>query len=102
MARLNTFCIIGHPYDAFVSRKNTPLTIKQGPVDDCYLLVALDCIFNSGDEARQLLASKFTQTLLGLTVRIKRNNQSTRLDSQKMRGKYIHVYDRNTDEDVFL
>ncbi|HAT1659356.1 TPA: hypothetical protein I8Y75_001476 [Legionella pneumophila] len=82
--------------------KNTPLTIKQGPVDDCYLLVALDCIFNSGDEARQLLASKFTQTPLGLTVRIKRNNQSTRLDSQKMRGKYIHVYDRNTDEDVFF
>lgn len=82
--------------------KNTPLTIKQGPVDDCYLLVALDCIFNSGDEARQLLASKFTQTPLGLTVRIKRNNQSTRLDSQKMRGKYIHVYDRNTDEDIFF
>ncbi|AMP88999.1 hypothetical protein [Legionella pneumophila] len=82
--------------------KNTPLTIKQGPVDDCYLLVALDCIFNSGDEARQLLAAKFTQTPLGLTVRIKRNNQSTRLDSQKMRGKYIHVYDRNTDEDVFF
>ncbi|TIE30313.1 hypothetical protein DIZ73_08030 [Legionella pneumophila] len=82
--------------------KNAPLTIKQGPVDDCYLLVALDCIFNSGDEARQLLASKFTQTPLGLTLRIKRNNQSTRLDSQKMRGKYIHVYDRNTDEDVFF
>lgn len=82
--------------------KNAPLTIKQGPVDDCYLLVALDCIFNSGDEARQLLTSKFTQTPLGLTVRIKRNNQSTRLDSQKMRGKYIHVYDRNTDEDVFF
>ncbi|HAT8182056.1 TPA: hypothetical protein GDG03_06320 [Legionella pneumophila] len=82
--------------------KTTPLIVKQGPVDDCYLLVALDCIYNSGNEARQLLASKFTQTPLGLTVRIKRNNQSTRLDSQKMRGKYIHIYDRNTDEDVFF
>ena len=78
------------------------LIIQQGPVDDCYLLVSLDCIFNSGTEARELLKSKFTQTADGVTVRIKRNIQSANLKSEKMKGKYTYSYDRLTDEDIFF
>lgn len=102
MPTLNINWIIVIKMTPLFPGKNKPLTLQQGPVDDCYLLVALDCIFNSGDEARDLLASKFKRTPVGLSVRIKRNNQSTHLKTDKMSGKYIHTYDRLTDEDVFF
>lgn len=42
--------------------ENTPITIKQGHTGDCYLLTAIDCILNSGEEGLPLVKSLFTQT----------------------------------------
>lgn len=81
---------------------NSPLIIKQAATGDCYLLAGIDCIYNLGEEARQLLKSKFKQTDEGVEVRIKHTSQSVYLASQKMHGKYIHQYDSKTNEDVFF
>lgn len=79
-----------------------PVVMRQGSVDDCYLLVSLDCIVNSGPEGLELLKSKFTQTSEQVIVRIKRNNQSVYLTSEKMGGQYIYVYDQSAEEDIFI
>ncbi|CEG55803.1 sbcc family protein [Legionella fallonii] len=80
---------------------NTSITLNQGKAGDCYLLAALDCVFNLGSEGRDLIKSLFTETKDGVTVRIKRTNQSAFLKPEKMEGKYGYFHDTNTDEDVF-
>ncbi len=79
-----------------------PIILTQGSADDCYLLASLDCIVNSDPEGLALLKSKFTQTSEQVIVRIKHNNQSDYLTSEKMGGQYIYVYDQSTNEDVFI
>ncbi|MCL9683642.1 hypothetical protein [Legionella maioricensis] len=79
-----------------------PLILKQGEVDDCYLLASLDCIFNGGAEYLQLLKSKFVRTKDGVTLRIKRTDQSAYLKPEKMKGKYTYFQDTLTNEDVFI
>ena len=63
-----------------------PIILTQGSADDCYLLASLDCIVNSDPEGLALLKSKFTQTSEQVIVRIKHNNQSDYLTSEKMGG----------------
>lgn len=85
--------------------ENTPITIKQGHTDDCYLLTAIDCILNSGEDGLPLVKSLFTQTKEGVALRIKRTEifySSSNLTPEKLQGKYTYHYDRATNEDVFF
>ncbi|MBL7481560.1 hypothetical protein [Legionella bononiensis] len=86
-------------------KDGTPITIIQGQTGDCYLLTALDCIMNSGDEGLQLVKSLFTETEDGVYLRIKRTEiyaTSNNFNPDKMKDKYTHHYDPATNEDVFF
>ena len=86
-------------------KDGTPITITQGQTGDCYLLTALDCIMNSGDEGLQLVKSLFTETEDGVYLRIKRTEiyaTSNNFNPDKMKDKYTHHYDAATNEDVFF
>lgn len=83
----------------------TPITIIQGQTGDCYLLTAIDCILNSGNEGLQLVKSLFTETEDGVYLRIKRTEihaTSNNFNPDKMKDKYIHHFDPLTNEDVFF
>ncbi|KTD42371.1 hypothetical protein [Legionella quateirensis] len=86
-------------------KDDTPITITQGQTGDCYLLTALDCIMNSGEEGLQLVKSLFTETEDGVYLRIKRTEiyaTSKNFNPDKMKDKYTHHYDPATNEDVFF
>ncbi len=82
-------------------RDDVAITLSQGKTGDCYLLAALDCVFNLGKEGRDAIKSLFTETDDGVIVRIKRSKQSAFLKPEKMKGKYEYFHDTITDEDVF-
>jgi hypothetical protein len=81
-----------------------PISIKQGKIGDCYLLAALDCILNSGQEGRDAVTSRFTLTQEGgVIVRLKRPpNPYTYPKKSKLMGKYTHYYNKSHNEDVFF
>ena len=78
------------------------ITMRQGRVGDCYLLTALDCIFNSGEEGHKLIKSLFTPVRGGVEVRLKCSDLSENLRPAMMRGKYRYFYDEARNEDVFF
>ena len=80
---------------------NAKVTIKQGETGDCYLLAALDCIFNANDEAYELIKSLFTEMRDGVEVRIKCTDQSDNLRPMNLHGKYAYHHDPIRQEDVF-
>ena len=81
---------------------NGPITIKQGPVGDCYLMAALDCIFCAEDAGYESVKSLFKSVRGGVEVRFKRTDQSVHLKKGRLRGKYEYVHDRVLNEDVFF
>lgn len=83
-------------------KKGQPITIKQGKTGDCFLLSSLDCIFNNETDGVGAVRTKFKQTEAGVTLRIKRTDESMKLHSEKMNGKYTCIYDPVTDEDVIF
>lgn len=94
--------VIGHCMLTLFPHQNTPIIIQQGGVGDCYLLASIDCLLHSGDEGCNLLKSMFTETELGVYVRIKRSEQSHNLDLDRITAKYGYFYDTSTEEDVFF
>ncbi len=82
--------------------QNTPIFIKQGHVGDCYLLAALDCIFNSGPAGYDHVKSLFTEAPDGVYVRLRHNGLSVHLNPAKLVGKYVYSYDKEKNEDVFF
>ena len=82
--------------------QNTPIFIKQGNVGDCYLLAALDCIFNSGPAGYDHVKSLFTEAPDGVYVRLRHNGLSVNLNPAKLAGKYVYSFDKEKNEDVFF
>lgn len=78
-----------------------PIYIEQGKTGDCYLLTFLDCIFNSKDGYAHI-KSMFHETVNGIEVRVKQNEQSKHLRKDSVRRKYKHHYDFDRHEDVFF
>lgn len=81
---------------------NGRIIMQQGSTGDCYLLAALDCIFNAGDEGYGLIRSLFTHVRGGVEVRFKCTDQSSNLQHDKLQGKYGYFYDHSRNEDVFF
>lgn len=79
---------------------HTPIIIKQGNANDCYLLTSLDCMLSEDDEGKNLIRSLFTEHPDGsVSVRIKRTDQSINLVPQNLIGKYQYFW--NVNEDIF-
>lgn len=83
-------------------RNDSPIFIEQGATGDCYLLAALDCIFNGGNESAELIKSLFTPSKNGVEVRLKCTDQHANLKPMKLRGKYSYYFDKDKNEDVFF
>ena len=82
---------------------DTPIFIRQGKAGNCYMLAALDCIFNSGPESYQLIKGLFTNTTDNtVTVRLKHSAQSDNIKPHMMAGKYTYFHDLAHNEDVFI
>ena len=79
-----------------------PIVIQQGSVGDCYLLAALDCIFNSGPKGYHAIKSLFIKKPHGVMVLLKHNDQSTNLNDDKLLTKYHYSYDEKRNLDVFF
>jgi hypothetical protein len=77
------------------------ITLKQGKAGDCYLLAALDCIFNT-PQGRAKVKSLFRESATGYTLRIKRSPSNSFLQFKKLEGKYQYFFDESTQEDVFF
>lgn len=66
-----------------------PLFIKQGQGGSCYLLAALDCVFNTPLEEHKFIKDMFQRTADGgIEVRIKQNIYSQDLQPDLVRRKY--------------
>ncbi len=81
--------------------ENLPITIKQGNTGDCYLLAALDCIFQS-KEGYDQIKSLFKEVPGGVEVRIKAARHLTDSNRENMQGKYAYYYDSVRGEHVFF
>ncbi|HGC5941931.1 TPA: hypothetical protein ACIZCU_002786 [Legionella pneumophila] len=83
-------------------QKGHPVAIKQGRSGSCFLLACLDCLLNGEAEGADVVRKKFKQTTSGVTLRIKRTDNTMKVQWKKMAGKYTYSYDPRTDEDVIF
>ncbi|MDF1930787.1 hypothetical protein PGH45_12915 [Legionella pneumophila] len=83
-------------------QKGQPIAIKQGGSGSCFLLACLDCLLNGEAEGVDVVWKKFKQTTSGVTLRIKRTDNTMKVQWEKMAGKYTYSYDPRTDEDVIF
>lgn len=86
-------------------KNNEKITIFQGKAGDCYMLAALDCLFNS-NTGLERVRSMFNEYSHGIELKINRNKFSENMLFRKktgvFKGKYYHIYDPKTDTDLFL
>ena len=91
------------PTDLF-PKNNEPITIKQGQLDDCFILATLISIMEN-PKGLAIIKSMFHEIDGRVEVRIKRNKLVHNLlhhkDAGALDGKYHHKFDFNTEEDVF-
>ncbi len=79
-------------------KDDQPITIEQGRVGDCYLLAAIDCLYNSKD-GKKRLTNMFTELSNGdIEVRIQYSKQSQYLKPEKVKLKY--QYKNNIENDI--
>lgn len=83
-------------------QKGQPIAIKQVRSGSCFLLACLDCLLNGEAEGAGVVRKKFKQTTSGVTLRIKRTDNTMKVQWEKMAGKYTYSYDPRTDEDVIF
>lgn len=83
-------------------QKGQPIAIKQGGSGSCFLLACLDCLLNREADGADVVRKKFKQTTSGVTLRIKRTDNTMKVQWEKMAGKYTYSYDPRTDEDVIF
>lgn len=76
---------------------NHPITIEQGRIGDCYLLAAVDCLYNSKD-GKKRLTNMFTELSNGdIEVRIQHTSQSHYLNPEKVKQKYQYKHKNGYD-----
>ena len=81
---------------------NIPIFMAQGGLGDCYLLAALDCIFNSRPYGDGLIKAAFTEVSNGVIVKLRHTELSKNLYPNGITDKYDYHYDEQNNQDVFF
>lgn len=81
---------------------DAPLKYKQGGVGDCYLLVAFECLWNSGEKGRLFLTSMFEQKDDKILVTLPHTEQSYYLKPEDFEKKYRYYFDDQNIKDIFV
>ncbi len=79
-----------------------PLKYRQGDVGDCYLLVAFECLWNSGEKGRLFLKSMFEQKNGKILVKLPHTEQSFYLKPEDFEEKYHYYFDNINNQDIFV
>jgi hypothetical protein len=78
-----------------------PVFMRQGPIGDCYLLAALDCLL-CADGGYALVKSLFTLMKDGVEVRLFYNGTSPNLTLANLGNKYYYRFDIEKQQDIFF
>lgn len=82
--------------------KGGHLKYQQGEFGDCFVLVAVQCIYNSGQPGRQFLKSLFEEKADHILVRLPHTDQSRYLRPAEFDEKYGYYFNSRDNQDVFV